>query len=62
LVDHCSFASKEMGAKSLHAVRNPHAEAFYRSCGFVKLGVTATRFGEGLLMKRHVQRSPSYLQ
>jgi N-acetylglutamate synthase-like GNAT family acetyltransferase len=52
LVEHCCAASKAAGARSLHVVGNPHAEGFYHSCGFVKLGTKATRFGEGLLMKR----------
>ena len=54
LVEHCSVASKAAGAKSLHVVGNPHAEGFYRSCGFVNLGTKTTRFGDGLLMKRSV--------
>jgi len=52
LVEHCCNEAKAAGAKSVHVVGNPHAEAFYRSCGFVKLGTQATRFGVGLLMKR----------
>ena len=55
LVEHCCAAAKAAGAKSLHVVGNPHAEGFYRSCGFAKLGTKATRFGVGLLMKRSVQ-------
>ena len=54
LVEHCCAAAKAAGAKSLHVVGNPHAEGFYRSCGFAKLGTKATRFGVGLLMKRSV--------
>jgi N-acetylglutamate synthase-like GNAT family acetyltransferase len=55
LVEHCCAAAKAAGAKSLHVVGNPHAEGFYRSCGFAKLGTKATRCGVGLLMKRSVQ-------
>ena len=54
LVEHCCAAAKAAGAKSLHVVGNPHAEGFYRSCGFAMLGTKATRFGVGLLMKRSV--------
>lgn len=54
LVEHCCSAAKAAGAKAMHVVGNPHAEGFYLSCGFVKFGTTATRFGVGLLMKRQV--------
>jgi predicted N-acetyltransferase YhbS len=54
LVEHCCGASKAAGAKSLHVLGNPQAEGFYRACGFVNLGTSATRFGVGLLMKRSV--------
>ena len=52
LVEHSCATAKSTGAKSLHVVGNPHAEGFYRSCGFAKLGTKATRFGVGLLMNR----------
>jgi len=54
LVEHCCAAAKAAEAKSLHVVGNPHAEGFYRSCGFAKFGTKTTRFGVGLLMKRSV--------
>jgi N-acetylglutamate synthase-like GNAT family acetyltransferase len=54
LVEHCRAAAKVAGAQALHVVGNPHAEGFYLSCGFVKLGTASTRFGVGLLMKRNV--------
>ena len=54
LVEHCCAAAKAAGAKSLHVVGNPHAEGFYRLCGFATLGTKATRFGVGLVMKRNV--------
>ena len=52
LVEHCAAAARAAGAESLHVVGNPHAEAFYRACGFQMLGTEQTRFGMGLLMKR----------
>jgi N-acetylglutamate synthase-like GNAT family acetyltransferase len=52
LVEHCFAAARAAGAESLHVVGNPHAEGFYRSCGFSNVGTKATRFGVGLLMKR----------
>ena len=52
LVEHCCAAARAAGAKSLHVLGNPHAEGFYHSCGFAKLGTKPTRFGVGLLMRR----------
>ena len=54
LVDHCVQILRAKGCKALHVVGNPHAEAFYRSCGFETLGILQTRFGPGLLMRRPV--------
>lgn len=54
LVEHCCAVAKAACAESLHVVGNPHAEGFYSSCRFVKLGTKPTRFGIGLLMKRSV--------
>jgi len=59
LVEHCCAAATAAGAKSLHVVGNPHAEGFYRACGFAKVGTTSTRFGVGLLMKKSVQLDSS---
>jgi GNAT superfamily N-acetyltransferase len=54
LVEHCAAAARNAGAHSLHVVGNPHAEGFYRACGFEMLGTKETRFGIGLLMKRNL--------
>ena len=54
LVEHCCAAAKSAGAGSLHVLGNPHAEGFYKSCGFVSLGTKPTRFGVGLVLKRVV--------
>ena len=55
LVEHCAMFAKRMGAKHLHVVGNPHAEGFYRACGFTVIGIEETRFGPGLLMVKAVQ-------
>ena len=33
-------------------IGNPHAEDFYRACGFEIIGTSETRFGVGLLFKK----------
>jgi GNAT superfamily N-acetyltransferase len=55
LIDRCCDAAGAAGSASLHVVGNPHAEGFYRACGFEKLGTTQTRFGIGLLMRRKLR-------
>jgi GNAT superfamily N-acetyltransferase len=55
LVDHCAGEARKANATALHVVGNPHAEAFYESCGFRKLGVQQMRFGIGLTMKRDLR-------
>lgn len=52
LVEHACSAAKATGATSIHVVGNPHAEAFYGSCGFKILGKKEMRFGVGLVMRR----------
>ncbi len=52
LIDYCLDAAQTRGARALHVVGNPHAEAFYVSCGFELVGTEQTRFGPGLLMRR----------
>jgi N-acetylglutamate synthase-like GNAT family acetyltransferase len=47
-----SVAAKISGAAEIHVIGNPHAEGFYNTCGFEKLGVKQMQFGVGLLMKR----------
>ena len=51
LIEHCGAAARAAGAESLHVVGNPHAEEFYKACGFHMLGTKQMRFGVGLLMK-----------
>ena len=52
LVEHCAVTARRRGAAAMHVVGNPHAEGFYRACGFEILGTTDTRFGKGLSMRR----------
>jgi len=51
LIAHCAQVARGRGAAAIHVVGNPHAEAFYRSCGFEMTGTERTRFGVGLLMR-----------
>jgi N-acetylglutamate synthase-like GNAT family acetyltransferase len=52
LVDRCAAMARQRGAAALHVIGNPHAEGFYRKCGFEQIGMTDTQFGPGLLMRR----------
>lgn len=52
LIDHCAAVARTRGADAIHVVGNPHADGFYRSCGFHTHAITQTRFGPGLLMRR----------
>ncbi|MBV8630209.1 MAG: GNAT family N-acetyltransferase [Silvibacterium sp.] len=54
LVDHCADVARVRGAGYLYVIGNPHAERFYRACGFVQIGTTETRFGPALLMRRAI--------
>lgn len=52
LLEHCVAAACAEGARALHVVGNPHAEAFYLASGFNRVGTVTTRFGEGILFRR----------
>ena len=52
LVDHIATVARQRSASFLHVIGNPHAEGFYRSCGFVVMGTIETQFGIGLDMQR----------
>lgn len=54
LVEHCALVARSRGSEALCVIGNPHAEAFYRACGFALTGTTETRFGPGLLMRKGV--------
>lgn len=55
LIEFCVQAAQAQGIAAIHVVGNPHAEGFYRACGFEMLGKEKTRFGIGLLMRKRVQ-------
>jgi GNAT superfamily N-acetyltransferase len=52
LIEHCAAVAKSRGSAALHVIGNPHAEGFYRTCGFEQIGTMDTRFGVGLLFRR----------
>ena len=52
LVDHIAEVAHARAASFLHVIGNPHAEGFYRSCGFDVTGTVETRFGVGITMRR----------
>jgi len=52
LVNHCAEVAQARGSSELHVVGNYHAEGFYLSCGFEKIGAAETRFGSALLLRR----------
>lgn len=54
LVEHCAAAARTQGSRALHVVGNPHAEGFYRACGFEQVGIVQTRFGPGLSLRRQL--------
>ena len=54
LVERCADVGRERAAPVLHVIGNPHAEAFYLSCGFRTTGIVETRFGAGLAMERRL--------
>jgi GNAT superfamily N-acetyltransferase len=56
LLDRCAREARVRGATAIHVIGNPHAEGFYRACGFELLGTQSTRFGTGLLMRKPLQR------
>lgn len=54
LIEYCAEFSRKQGSCALHVVGNPHAKKFYEECGFEEIGMTETRFGPGLLMRKRV--------
>ena len=58
LVDYVAQVARARGSLALHVIGNPHAREFYLSCGFALVGITETRFGPGLLMRRELKPPP----
>ncbi|MFZ2103612.1 MAG: GNAT family N-acetyltransferase [Oricola sp.] len=54
LVTACVEYCRRHGSPALMVLANPHAEGFYRACGFESYGTQKTRFGSGLLMRRDI--------
>jgi GNAT superfamily N-acetyltransferase len=52
LVKHCEDAARSLGSSALRVIGNPHAREFYVASGFQSIGVSATRFGEGILYRK----------
>ena len=52
LVDACTDLARAGGSRYLHVIGNPHAAAFYERCGFERIGITETRFGPGLTLRK----------
>lgn len=52
LIEHCAGVARMRGAAALHVIGNPHAEGFYKACGFEQAGTVQTRFGVGLSLRR----------
>jgi GNAT superfamily N-acetyltransferase len=52
LLKHCEDSARSLGSRALHLVGNQHAQAFYIASGFKTIGVSKTRFGEGIVYQR----------
>ena len=59
LVEHCVGIARERGSRHLYVIGNPHAEAFYKACGFEQIGTAETRFRPAPLMRRSLVTSDS---
>jgi len=59
LIEYCVEFMRRQGMTALHVIGNPHAEKFYRACGFEMAGTVATRFGDGLLFRKALAPSAS---
>lgn len=53
----CAHARKR-GAAALHVIANPHAGAFYNTCGFELLGEAKTEFGSAVAMRKPLTPKP----
>ena len=52
LVEYCAGVARTRGSGALYVVGNPHAEAFYKACGFEQIGTSETRFRPAPLMRK----------
>jgi GNAT superfamily N-acetyltransferase len=52
LVRQCCDMARLRRANHLYVLGNPHALGFYEGCGFQPLGVEATRFGAGVILRK----------
>jgi len=52
LVDYCVADARKRRVRELRVVANPHALAFYESCGFKECGAAETLFGPAILMAK----------
>jgi len=55
LVDDAMRRAGFGGARAMHVIANPLAEAFYRACGFVYSGEAKTQFGTARTMRRALE-------
>jgi len=58
LVEHCANVALMQGSAALHVIGNPHAEGFYRACGFEQTGTVQTRFGVALCLRKTLRGCP----
>lgn len=58
LADLVALAERQ-GIARIEVTANPHADAFYRSVGFVYMGETATEFGPAARMELQAVPRPS---
>jgi GNAT superfamily N-acetyltransferase len=52
LADAAGTHARQRGAAALHVIANPHAGAFYDTCGFEPLGEVKLQFGTALAMHK----------
>lgn len=56
LVADLTETARRDGITCIHVTANPHADAFYRSVGFVHMHDTQTEFGSGARMQLAIPR------
>jgi GNAT superfamily N-acetyltransferase len=54
LVTHCEDSARSLRSRALRVIGNPHAREFYSALGFQSIGVSATRFGDGILYRKEL--------